>query len=80
MGSVPILFIVFMNDFVKELPTFCAMNEYDIVVWGTEEYAATGQIWLQTAINVLTNKWYVKMKTETNLHYRIYTFDQRKAC
>ena len=51
------LFIVFMKDLVKQLPTFLksAMYADDLVMWSTEEYAATAQIRLQTAINVLSN-------------------------
>ena len=47
----PTLFIVCMNDLVKQLPTFVksAMYADDLVMWSTEEYAATAQIWLQTA-------------------------------
>ena len=53
----PTLFIVFMNDLVKQLPTFVksAMYADDLVMWSTEEYAETAQIRLQTAINVLSN-------------------------
>ena len=51
------LFIVFMNDLVKQLPTFVksAMYADDLVMWSTEEYAATSQIRLQTAVNILSN-------------------------
>ena len=71
----PTLFIVFMNDLVKQLPTFVksAMYADDLVMWSTEEYAATAQIRLQTAVNILSNwanEWCVKInrsKTFTTL-------------
>ena len=36
----PTLFIVFMNDLVKQLPTFVknAMYACDLVLWSTQEY------------------------------------------
>ena len=51
------LLIVFMNDLMKKLLVFIkrAMYAYDLVMRSTEEYAATAQIRLQTAINVLLN-------------------------
>ena len=71
----PTFFIVFMNNLVKQLPTFIksAMYADDLVMWSTEKYAATAQIRLQTAINVLSNwanEWCVKInrnKTFTTL-------------
>ena len=71
----PTLFIVFMNDLVTQLPTFVksAMYADDLVMWSTEEFAATAQIRLQTVINVLSdweNEWCVKInqnKTFTTL-------------
>ena len=53
----PTLFIVFMNDLEKQLPTCVksAMYADDLVMWSTEEYAATAQIRLQTAVNILSN-------------------------
>ena len=71
----PTLFIVFMNDLVKQIPTFVksAMYADDLVMWSTEEYAATAQIRLQTAVNILSNwanEWCVKInrsKTFTTL-------------
>ena len=71
----PTLFIVFMNDLVKHLPTFVknAMYADDLVMWSTEEYAAIAPIRLQTAINILlnwANEWCVKInrsKTFTTL-------------
>ena len=62
----PTLFIVFMNDLVKQLPTFVESVMYadDLVMWTTEEYAATAQIRLQTAVNILSNwanEWCVKI-------------------
>ena len=71
----PTLFIVFMNDLVKQLPTFVksAMYADDLVMRSTEEYAATAQIRLQTAVNILSNwanEWCVKInrsKTFTTL-------------
>ena len=71
----PTLFIVFINDLVKQLPTFVksAMYADDLVMWSTEECAATAQIRLQTAINVLSNwanEWCIKInrnKTFTTL-------------
>ena len=71
----PTLFIVFMNDLVKQLPTFVKSAIYadDLVTWSTEECAATAQLRLQTAINVLSNwsnEWCVKInrnKTFTTL-------------
>ena len=53
----PTLFIVFINDLVKQLPTFVksAMYADDLVMWSTEEYAATAQIQLQTALSGLSN-------------------------
>ena len=71
----PTLFIVFMNDLVKQLPTFVksAMYADDLVMWSTEEYAATSQIRLQIAVNMLSNwanEWCVKInrrKTFTTL-------------
>ena len=46
-----------MNGMVKQLLTFVTNSMYadDLVRWSTEEYDATTQIWLQTAINVLSN-------------------------
>ena len=46
-----------MNDLMKQLPTFVksAMYADALVMWSTEEYAATAQIRLQTVINVLSN-------------------------
>ena len=71
----PTLFIVFMNDLVKQLPTFVkrAMYADNLVMWSTDEYAATAQIRLQTAVNILSNwanEWCVKInrsKTFTTL-------------
>ena len=72
------LFIVFMNDLVKQLlPTFVksAMYADDLVMWSTEEYAATAQIRLQIAVNILSNwanEWCVKInrsKTYTTLFH-----------
>ena len=71
----PTLFIIFMNDLVKQLLTFVegAMHADDLIMWSTEEYAATAQKRIQTAINVLsncTNEWSVKInrnKTFTTL-------------
>ena len=62
----PTLFIVFMNDLVKQLPTFVKSVMYadDLVMWSTEEYAATAEIRLKTAINVLSNwanEWCMKI-------------------
>ena len=79
----PTLFIVFMNDLVKQLPTFVksAMDADDFEMWSTVEYAAIAQIRLQTAINVLSNwanEWCMKIKQ--NSHYVIYIFNQSKAC
>ena len=48
----PTLFIVVMNDLVKQLPTFVNSAMY-AVMWITEKYAARAQIRLQTLINVL---------------------------
>ena len=55
-----------MNDLVKQLPTFVksAMYADDLVMWSTEEYAATAQIRLQTTVNILSNwanEWCVKI-------------------
>ena len=71
----PTLFIVFINDLVKQLPTFVksAMYADDLVMWSTEEYVATAQIRLQTAVNILSNwanEWCLKInrsKTFTTL-------------
>ena len=60
---------------MKQLPTFVksAMYADDLVMWSTEEYAATAQIRLQTAVNILSigaNEWCVKInrsKTFTTL-------------
>ena len=65
-----------MNDLVKQLSNFIknAMYTDDIVIWSNNEYAATAQIRLQTAINVLSNwpnEWCVKInrnKTFTTLY------------
>ena len=53
----PILFILLTNDLVKQLPIFVNSVMYadDLVMWSTEKYAATAQIRLQAAINVLLN-------------------------
>ena len=53
----PTLYIVFMNNLVKQLPNFVksAMYADDVVMWSTKEYAATAQIRLQTTINVLSH-------------------------
>ena len=63
----PTLFIVFINGYmVEQLPTFVksAMYADDLAMWSTEEYAATSQIRLETAINVLSNwanEWCMKI-------------------
>ena len=58
----PTLFILFINDVVKELPkgVQAALYADDLVLWCSEEYATTAAYRMQEALDKLTNwakKW-----------------------
>ena len=77
----PTLFIVFMNDLVKQLPTFVKSVMYadDLVMWSTDEYAATAQIQLQAAVNILSNlenEWCVNVN-QSNIFTTLFTLSTK---
>ena len=71
----PTLFLIFIDDLVKELPKGikAALYADDLVMWCTEEYATTATFRMQQAANILAawaEKWSVsinKDKSSTTL-------------
>lgn len=65
----PTLFILFMNDLVPELPNgiHSALYADDLVLWCSEEYAATARYRIQTALDMVAawaKEWCVTINRE----------------
>ena len=78
----PTLFLVFIDDIVKELPRGVkgAIYADDLVLWCSEEYTTTAQVRLQTALDKIgrwTKKWLVSVNT-TKTTFTIFTLSNKK--
>ena len=79
----PTLFILFINDVVKELPkgVKAALYADDLVIWCTEEYAATATYRMQIALDKLsawTDKWCLQINKEKSAT-TLFTLTAQKA-
>ena len=79
----PTLFILFINDVVKELPkgVKAALYADDLVLWCTEEQAATATYRMQLALNNLsewTEKWCLKINKDKSA-VTLFTLSTQKA-
>ena len=80
----PTLFLVFINDILKEMPrkVFGAMYADDLALWCTEEHVTTASYRLQEALDILnawTKRWLVKVNPEKTKYtvFSLSTRDQR---
>ena len=79
----PTLFILFINDVVKELPkgVKAALYADDLVIWCTEEYAATATYRMQIALDKLsawTDKWCLQINKDKSAT-TLFTLTAQKA-
>ena len=73
----PTLFIIFINDILKDLPrrVHGAIYADDLVLWCTEDSIGTARYRLQEALNILDNwtkQWLVKINGEKTT-YSVFT-------
>lgn len=69
----PTLFLVFINDIVKELPrnVYGAIYADDMAIWCTEEYISTARYRIQEALTKIeswTKKWLIKINETKTTH------------
>ena len=79
----PTLFILFINDVVKELPkgVKAALYADDLVLWCTEEHATTATYRMQTALDKLTEwteKWCLQINKEKSAA-TLFTLSRQKT-
>ena len=79
----PTLFILFINDVVKELPkgVKAALYADDLVMWCTEEHAATATYRMQMALDKLsawTDKWCLQINKDKSAA-TLFTLTAQKA-
>ena len=80
----PTLFLVFINDIVRDMPRKVqgAIYAYDLVLWCSEEHLSTANYRMQQALNTLegwTNRWLVKLspRKTTNTILSLSTKEQK---
>ena len=78
----PTLFLVFINDIVRELPrnVHGAIYADDLVLWCSEEHLTTANYRLQEALKILetwTKKWLVKVNSRKTT-YTIFSLSPRE--
>ena len=79
---LPTLFVIFINDIIKELPRGVRGGIYtdDLLQWCSEEYISTAQVCLQTALNKIgtwTNDWLVSINTSKTT-YTAFSLSNKK--
>ena len=77
----PTLFIIFMNDIMKDLPKWIhgAIYADDLVIWCSEEYLTTANVRIQEALTKIeewTRKWLVTLNAKKTT-YTIFSLSTR---
>ena len=78
----PTLFLIFIDDIVKELPRGVrgAIYADDLVLWCSEEYTTTAQVRLQAALDKVgrwTKEWLVAVNT-TKTTFTVFSLSNKK--